>query len=95
METTPVQFDYRRAIGAEFGSYLKFLPTLLESGRATLMVCVRGDGSDSSITMRFDADTLEQMAEDCNEAARIIRRMEDAKLNAEIAELDVKYPKVA
>lgn len=62
---------------------------------ATLMVCVRRDGSDSSIIMRFDADTLEQMAEDCTEAARIIRRIEDAKLNSEIAELDVKYPKVA
>lgn len=95
MKTNTVQFDFRRAIGAEFGSYLKFLPTLLESGRATLMVCVRGDGSDSSITMRFEPDTLEQMANDCNEAARIIRRMEDEKLNAEIADLDVKYPKVA
>lgn len=53
-------------------------------------------GQDLSHTsVRMTAQEMWDFAALLNEEAGRLREVEDAKLNAEIAELDVKYPKVA
>lgn len=88
METKHEPFDFRRAIGAEYGTYLKFLPTTATEHSVVLMVSVSGTGSDASLTIRLDANTLESMAQDCLDAARAVRKVADDKLNAKIEAMD-------
>ena len=83
METKHVQFDFRRCVGAEYGSYLKFLPNAMLTS-AVLIASVSGTGSDASVTLRLDAETLDLLAQDCMDAASLLRKIADDKLNNRI-----------